>query len=172
MVGLLAWLVPGTGHWYLDKPVRAAVLFVVIHVLFWSGVAIGGVFTVNPRQEVWWCRAQMLTGLSGLCSYQRQKVVYAQHQQAVVADLPNTYKSNRAYQQQLALAVQDRLARANLALVPPASGLAYVLTGVAGMLNLMCAFDAVMLALMGRTGEEAGRQEPPVPGSPGGKDRP
>jgi hypothetical protein len=155
LAGLLAWLVPGAGHWYLDRPIRAAVLFVVIVGLFWSGVAIGGVFTVNPRQETWWCRAQFLTGLSGVISYQRQKTTYGQFRRDVVKEQPYPLT-----EEQIAAEADDRLARANLALVPPASGVAYVLSGVAGMLNLMCIFDAIMLALMGQWGEPAA---PPTP---------
>lgn len=148
LAGVLAWLVPGAGHWYLDRPVRAAVLFVVIQGLFWSGVAIGGVFTVNPRQEMWWCRAQFLTGLSGVVSYQRQNAKYSQYRRLVLER-----EKRPLTEPHLAAAVEERLAQDNLDLVPPASGAAYVLSGVAGMLNLMCIFDAVMLALMGHMGE-------------------
>jgi hypothetical protein len=150
LAGLLAWLVPGAGHWYLDRPVRAAVIFVAIQALFWSGVGIGGVFTVNPRQEIWWCRAQFLTGLGGIVSYQRQKTLYNQYEREVVKR-----ETRPLTGPQRIAAVDESLARANLALVPPASGVAYVLSGVAGMLNLMCIFDAVMLALMGQMGEPA-----------------
>jgi TM2 domain-containing membrane protein YozV len=149
LAGLLAWLVPGAGHLYLDRPVRAAVLFIVIQGLFWSGVAVGGVFTINPRQEVWWTRAQLLTGLGGVVSYQRQKTRYNEYFRAILHDEP------RLTQPQRDAAVDELLARDHLALVQPTSGVAYVLSGVAGMLNLMCIFDAVMLALLGQMGEPA-----------------
>jgi len=152
LAGLLAWLAPGTGHWYLGRPVRAVVLFVTIHAMFWSGVAIGGVFTVNPRDETWWCRAQLCTGASGLVGFYRQKREYDR----IVGQARAAPDQQTATRQSLADAVVELQARQRLALVPPASGLAYVLSGVAGMLNLMCIFDAIMLSLMGRFGEPRG----------------
>ena len=52
----------------------------------------------------------------------------------------------------------DALAEKNLALVYPTDSVARAYTGIAGMLNLLCIFDAVMLGLLGRFGEP-----PPVP---------
>jgi hypothetical protein len=149
LAGLLAWLVPGAGHWYLDRPIRAAVLFVAIQALFWSGVAIGGIFTVNPRQEIWWSRAQRLTGLSGLVWHQRQNAMHARYYRKAVQDYGGGADPNV-----LSAAADQQLTRDHLALVQPAAGLAYVLSGVAGMLNLMCIFDAIMLAMLGQWGEK------------------
>jgi hypothetical protein len=152
LAGLLAWLAPGAGHWYLGRPVRAVVLFVTLQAMFWSGIAIGGVFTVNPREEVWWCRAQLCTGVSGLVGFYRQQSKYSQLLNDARTDLGPAAESP----QLLADAMIGLQAKEHLSLVPPASGLAYVLSGVAGMLNLMCIFDAVMLSLMGRYGEPSG----------------
>jgi hypothetical protein len=146
LAGLLAWLLPGAGHWYLNRPIRAAVIFFAIHIMFWSGIAIGGVFTVNPRQEIWWCRAQMLTGINGLASYERQDREYTRTLHDIIQQ--NRRGSNGNYSG----LVDERLAQNNLVL-PAANGVAYVLTGVAGMLNLMCIFDALILGLMRVSGE-------------------
>jgi hypothetical protein len=152
---------------YLGRPVRAAILFAVILGLFWSGVGIGGLFTVNPREEVWWWRAQMATGVSGMFSHWRQNLEYRDIEAAVSDKIPplrtptdrDTYARWLSHKQQ----AEDReMARRDLALVPPASDLAMVLSGVAGMLNLMCIFDAVLLSLMGRYGEPR-RALPPAP---------
>ena len=73
LAGLLAWLVPGAGHWYVGRPERAAVLFLTIQSMFWAGMAVGGVFTVNPREEIWWTRAQLCSGTGGLFGYIRKR---------------------------------------------------------------------------------------------------
>jgi len=144
LAGLAGWLVPGAGHWMLGRRVRGVILFVVIHVLFWSGIVIGGVFTVDPREEPWWHKAQLCVGSSGLWSHYRQQATFN-----ALAD--------RAVRERRrggpAKAVEQLKADKNLALVWPAAGPARIFTGVAGMLNLLCIIDAVLLALLGIRGE-------------------
>lgn len=179
LAGLLGWLIPGAGHWYIGRPARAIILFVTIQALFWSGVAVGGVFTVqpslqswwwralNPREEdAWWWRAQVCTGLTGIIAYQRQASWYAR----VEADLPpqprnpisgpprdqaeaQQWQQYRTEWQRYQEQADANLAKSHLALTSPAGDIAYIFSGVAGMLNLMCIFDAVLLSLMGRYGE-------------------
>ena len=50
----LGWLIPGAGHWLVGQRSRAVVFAVAIHLLFFSGVLLGGVRVLNrPRQPVW-----------------------------------------------------------------------------------------------------------------------
>ncbi len=154
LTGLLAWIVPGAGHAYLGRPVRAAVLFLVIHLMFWSGVAIGGVFTVNPRQKTWWSRAQLCTGVSGLVTYYRQSQTHQRLDAEAQAHLPASAGPLEREARRQAL-VDKFKARDGLALVGPSGEIAIILSGVAGLLNIMCVFDAFMLSLMGRYGEPA-----------------
>jgi len=143
----LAWIVPGAGHAYLGRVWQGAVIFVIVGATFWTGIAIGGVMTVDSVNERWWFVAQMLTGGHGLVSYQRQQRVWA----AVSEELNVPAVTARMVQRspQLAANLDQRLARRGLALTPPADTVARAYSGVAGMLNLMCMFDALMLALMG-----------------------
>ena len=76
LVFLLAWLIPGAGHAYVGRPVRAGIIFTVIAATFWSGVAIGGVMTVDYENERWWFAAELLTGLHGIVGWHRQRMVY------------------------------------------------------------------------------------------------
>lgn len=151
VAGLLAWLVPGAGHWFIGRRVRAVILFVTIQGLFWWGVAIGGVFTVDPREELWWSRAQLCTGAGGMVSYYRQSVKH----QSLVGEAYGL----RATGDDLDESTQSLKAAKGLVLVAPAAGPARVFTGVAGMLNLLCIIDVVLLAALGLRGE-------PVRGSP------
>lgn len=63
LVGLLAWAVPGLGHFLIGDRARGLVFLVTISATFWTGVAIGGVVdTVDPRKHKLWFVAQICTG--------------------------------------------------------------------------------------------------------------
>jgi hypothetical protein len=68
VAGLLAWLLPGAGHFYLGHRARSLIYFVTISVTFWGGIAIaGGHDTVNPRQRfILWYLGQLCTGSHAL----------------------------------------------------------------------------------------------------------
>jgi len=137
----LACAVPGAGHVYLGRWTRGLIIFVTIGALFWSGVAVGGVFTVDSKHERWWFVAEMFTGVHGLIGWQREKKAYAA--------LANVYGRSE----------EERMTHAGVALVAPAETVARAYAGVAGLLNLMCIFDALMLSMLGITGEKTERDE-------------
>jgi len=151
---LLAWLVPGAGHMYLGRMRRGVVLLVTIAALFWAGVAMGGVMTVDYHAERWWFIADMFAGIHGLVGYYRQNRVYRQ----IEHDVPMGVGASGD------MAVDQWLKKKGIALVHPVDNVARAYAGIAGLLNLLCIFDATILALMGRFGERpfplpaAGRQ--------------
>jgi len=50
---VLAWLMPGAGHWYLGKKARAAVFFSLVTLSFVLGSLLDGRFSVlDPRQPL------------------------------------------------------------------------------------------------------------------------
>jgi TM2 domain-containing membrane protein YozV len=152
---LLSWLVPGAGHLYLQRRARGLVILVVIAATFWSGVAIGGVMTVDYQNERWWFTAEMLTGIHGIVGWARQAAVYdrlAADPEIGAAPAPGTaLRTDWAYR------VDRKLAAEGKALAYPTDNVARAYAGTAGLLNLMCMFDAVMLSLLGKWGE-------PLPG--------
>jgi len=135
----LAWLLPGVGHVYLGQYLRGAVLFVTIAGTFWAGVAMGGVMTVDSVNERWWFTAQMLSGAHGLVSRYREQRVWN--------SLATQAGSRRA-----GVLTEDvrqaLLSERKIALVYPMDTVARAYSGVAGLLNLMCIFDAVILAML------------------------
>jgi hypothetical protein len=137
---------------YLGRAKRGIIIFLTITALFWSGVGVGGVLTVDLQKERWWFIAQMLTGVNGLVAWQRQQQAY----QALVSidgkDL------------------QERMVKAGIALVVPSETVARAYSGVAGLLNLMCIFDALMLSVMGVSGEPQPQDNKPKPKSPAKKE--
>lgn len=164
---LLAWMIPGAGHIYLGRTWRGVIIFLTIGVTFWAGVAIGGEMTVDKRAERWWFVAEICAGSHGLVGWHRSEKVYSDIDKALAAD--------KGFQEQRQLIARrfrgrDRVAKAQLAelygeyaarelksrklaLVMPTETIARAYAGVAGLLNLMCVFDAVVLAIMGVFGE-------------------
>lgn len=139
---VLAWLIPGAGHVYLRRPIHGVVIFLTITATFWAGVGFGGVMTVDPRADRWWFMAETLTGINGLVGNARQKRVYAD----IAKDDPRLTRIDSSEKVQ---DVDIALAEKGVALVYPADVVARAYAGVAGLLNLLCIFDATTLAIMG-----------------------
>jgi len=146
----LGWLVPGAGHAIIGRPKRAIIIFITIGATFWAGMAMGGVMTCDLRYERWWAIAEMLTGVHGLVAWRRQANVY----QAVDAELGSPQPGDiQARPTDRRMAADVYLARRGVALVYPVAAAARAYAGVAGLLNLLCMFDAGALVLMGVSGE-------------------
>ena len=161
---VLAWFVPGAGHAYLGRVWRGAILFVTISAVFWTGVAVGGVLTVDYYDQRWWFAAQMFTGINGLVGWYRQQQVYDElaRDEEVGPLLPPT-SPGAAHQQSI---IQKKLAERGIYPATTTASVARVYAGVAGLLNIMCIFDAVVLALMGQAGEP---KPQPYPRKPAGQ---
>lgn len=120
LAAVLAWFVPGGGHFFLGYRAHALIAFVVITTTFWSGVAIGSVQgTVAPNARKLWFMAQICTGDNALAAV-------ALHY-AVDAD---SYRSPKLNPKAQWLSAEV--------------GVHY--TGVAGLLNLLLIIDAVVRA--------------------------
>lgn len=190
---IAAWLVPGAGHVYVNRPIRGLIIFLVITATFWAGIGIGGVMTVDPQNERWWYIAEMLTGANGLVAWQRQEAAVSRLKQGRLDELSRElpemlrqrdellrkartaqtvedrdqahetlnalgekYREAEKHQRELLAGnleteryvVEQELAREGMALVPPVATAARAYAGVAGLLNLMCIFDAVLVAMM------------------------
>ncbi len=155
---VLAWIIPGAGHVYLGRKVRGVILFVTITSTFWAGIAIGGVMTVDSRYESWWFAAQSLTGVNGLVSWYRQDAEYKALAKDSKNRLFNTKSTGRPGVRQLE--IDHKFQQKGLVLATPGEGIARAYTGIAGMLNLLCIFDAALLGMMG-VGGEPKRDETP-----------
>lgn len=160
IAAFLAWIAPGAGHVYLGRPIRGAVIFVTIAAMFWTGVAIGGVMTVDRRYEPWWFAAEMVTGVHGLVGWQRSKAEYDKlmSEGPISVEVPPGTDSRLAERMTMDAKLGDK------ALVTPADTIARAYAGVAGMLNLMCIFDAAVLSVMGVWGEQKRRRSSPQTG--------
>ena len=50
IVGLLAWLVPGAGHFIINEKKRSIIIFVTIVLTFCTGLYIGSIGVINPGE--------------------------------------------------------------------------------------------------------------------------
>jgi len=143
---LLAWLVPGAGHVYMGRLARGIIIFVTIAATFWAGVALGGVMTVDHHYERWWFVAQMCSGAHGVVAWYHEQHVYS----SIIASLREKgYPVDRQGTAPPQSVVDEELQQRNMALVAPMDTVARAYAGVAGLLNVMCIFDAFMLSFMG-----------------------
>jgi hypothetical protein len=178
-IAVAGWAVPGLGHALIGERVRGIVLCAVILATYWTGTAIGGAMTVDARYDKWWSYAQLGAGASGVYGWMRQEEIYrkleadeeiahmlqARHawvreqnklraqQRQPLLPVPHATRitpSADGRPDDLQMKVDQKLTAADLAVVNPAEGIARAFTGVAGLLNLLCAFDAAMLVLIGR----------------------
>jgi len=157
----LAWLLPGAGHVYLGRWKRGIILFLAIAATFWTGVAVGGVMTVDSRYDRWWFYAQSLTGVHGLVGWCRQHRQYEALDRDPRVQQETSTSNDRSDRRQMR---SDQLLQAEgKSLAYPAENIARAYTGVAGLLNLLCIFDALMLAMIGTRGEGRPAEKTPEP---------
>lgn len=113
-MGILAWLVPGLGHWLLGMRQRGIAMFLAIVLTFIFGVALGSVHQVDPdRPEThsFWYVLQLLTGLPAIIATFVQNVLGE---------------------------------AADISIYGRGVDLGELYTRVAGLLNLMCLLDALL----------------------------
>lgn len=60
VVGLLAWLVPGAGHFVLEERRRAIIIFVTIVVTFCMGLYVGSIGVIDKVGAKPWYLAQIM----------------------------------------------------------------------------------------------------------------
>ena len=145
---LLAWLIPGSGHVYIGRVRRGIIIFIAIGGAFWAGVGMGGVLTVDYHHERWWFIADMFTGVHGIVSGLRQQRVYQDLAKEAADEglaVPGVLPPDPV--------IQKKLAEKGLFPQTATASVARVYAGVAGLLNLMCIFDAFVLTMMGQARE-------------------
>ncbi len=60
VVGALAWLVPGAGHYVLNEKARAIVIFAGLALTFLVGVYVGSIGVIDPVNAKPWYAAQVM----------------------------------------------------------------------------------------------------------------
>ncbi len=62
LAALLAWVLPGLGHWFLGQRVRAIRVMIGLWVLILGGLLIGGLDAVDRKRDNLWFLVQMGCG--------------------------------------------------------------------------------------------------------------
>ncbi|MBN1125051.1 MAG: hypothetical protein JXA82_08585 [Sedimentisphaerales bacterium] len=60
IVGLLAWAVPGGGHFLIGERKRSIIIFITITATFVSGLYVGSIGVIDPVNAKPWYMAQIL----------------------------------------------------------------------------------------------------------------
>ena len=60
IVGLMAWCVPGAGHFIIKERKHAIIIFVTIVLAFCIGIYIGSIGVINPVGAKPWYVAQLM----------------------------------------------------------------------------------------------------------------
>ena len=127
MAGVLAWVLPGMGHFALGERQRGIVLFVSISVLWVAGLLIGGVGVCDREARPFWYMGQMLVAPTwGVNSYNQSL-----KQRSSYPPLPN-----RPYDYEPSFGHVNE------------QGVLY--TALAGLLNLLAMIDVVFYDPQGR----------------------
>lgn len=60
IVGLLGWIVPGAGHFAINKKKHALIIFIAIAITFVVGLYIGSIAVIDPVGSKPWFAAQVM----------------------------------------------------------------------------------------------------------------
>jgi TM2 domain-containing membrane protein YozV len=175
---VLAWIVPGLGHFLLGQRIRGIVFAVAIHGLFALGMLIAGVRAINPPEQAIWTYTQFLTGWPMLVANRLEKQLYERlytsrdtRESSIMdheylrgrPDIDSNDPENIRRRQEHAKAfIKDHPLFSNH---PKIQDIGAVYCGIAGMLNLLVMFD-VLLRITGSTREvpdKKRRKNPPAP---------
>ncbi len=130
---VLAWLVPGLGHFYLGRKVRATVFFFVVLVMFGLGIGSDGAASVIEDRQPLTFLATFDNVAVGPCDLIGRYLTYG----SIVYALPGEEGDPRRAQ------LLDRL-RARVRSVTYEYGNTFLLT--AGLMNILLILDAFDIA--------------------------
>jgi hypothetical protein len=147
VAGLLTWVIPGAGHFWLGHRGLAVVFFVAISFPYWTGLALGGVLdSVNPRTNRWLLLAELGVGGYTLPCYgiSQQIEGYALRTARLqtIPDADGSASERAAYQRFVK-------ARAPYMSFYPESDVAQIYLATAGLLNVLAILDAISRAQTG-----------------------
>lgn len=141
--GLLAWILPGLGHWRLGQRGLAAIFFLAISFPYFTGLAFGGIKNcVNPYSNKYLFLAEMGAGGYTTLFWIVNRTV---------GDLkPEDLRTAQYFEQKLKAAPPEQRERwIGYVSYFPESDVAQIYLATAGLLNLLAIFDALSRAQTG-----------------------
>lgn len=81
IVGLLGWIIPGAGHFAINKKKHAFIIFFAIIITFTIGLYLGSIAVIDPVGAKTWFAAQLMNSpavaILGYISEKGRYYVYA-----------------------------------------------------------------------------------------------
>ncbi len=133
VVGALAWLVPGAGHWAINEKRRAAVIGVVIILTLLVGLYVGSIGVIDSVGAKPWYAAQLMN----------TPAVYLLGKHVV-------HVNNQAELQNYPI---DKSAVVPYTVYGRPNEIGQIYTSIAGLLNLLCIVNAIYMAHLQAIGE-------------------
>ena len=131
IVAILAWIVPGAGHFFIKEKKRAAIIFVTITATFAIGLYVGSIAVIDPVGAWPWYIGQMIT-------------------------TPGVALIAQAAQQATMMGPDEQMVK--LVSYGRPHDIGQIYTAIAGAMNLLSILSAVYMAHSGR-GEMIGSEE-------------
>lgn len=123
---ILAWALPGGGHYFLGHRALGVVLFAAISFPYWTGMALGGVLSsANPSYNKWLFLAEM--GVGGYTA--------------------PAYMACRAVETRVRAMPEGQ--RAQYMSYYPESDVSTIYLAAAGLLNILAVLDVISRAAYG-----------------------
>ncbi|MBI9017795.1 MAG: hypothetical protein JEZ07_11110 [Phycisphaerae bacterium] len=63
VAGIMAWIIPGAGHWVGGRKKQGITIFVGVFGAFLLGILLGSIEVIDPQYHSMWFIAQILNGL-------------------------------------------------------------------------------------------------------------
>jgi hypothetical protein len=133
VVGAMAWLVPGAGHYLLNEKRRAAVILVAILLTFLVGLYVGSIGVIDPVNAKPWYAAQVMNSPAVFLLGHRVASAYYAAREEARREARLGRDTGQAMEQ--AYLVFGR-----------ANEIGQIYTSVAGLLNLLCIVNAIYVA--------------------------
>lgn len=76
---LLAWLLPGAGHWYIEQRGRALLYGLAVIGMFVAGLWLGGLASVSAHEHSWAFLLQLFDGPISIAASTAQHAAQAAH---------------------------------------------------------------------------------------------
>lgn len=152
--GLLTWLLPGAGHWWLGHRALGVVFCVAISFAFFTGLALGGMKDlVNPVSNRWLFLAELGTGGYTVGTYlvNMNTGELRPGGTGLVPSAAARRELEEIRQREGSAAAERRYAELYNKYVSfyPASNTAQIYLAAAGLLNILAILDALTRAQTG-----------------------
>ena len=142
--GLLTWILPGAGHWFLGHRGLAVIFFIAVSFPYWVGLAFGGILdSINPRTNKWvFLAASGIGGYTVPCFVVSRTIETGVLSATGLNSIPDPQRAPDDHKRFIA-------ARAKYMSFFPESDVAQIYLATAGLLNVLAILDAIARAQTG-----------------------